>query len=163
MQLRKVFYVCSLTWCLASAGLIIIDKIQACACFAFSVTLCSGNSMWRGGYRLWVLEGMAEERQGTEGHCALTAALLAQTDLEGLWEVQIINCSSRKDCWSLVLCWVVRNCMWILLLGSSLVWSPGKMMEAVQLYQHFCTSFCWQSSSACNLSVDQGVSPTMLS
>lgn len=57
---------------------------------------------------------------------------------------------------------VVRNCMCIPLLRSSLVWSPGETTEALQLCQHFCTSFCWHSSSACSLSIDQGVSPTVV-
>lgn len=121
----------------------------------------SGNSLWRRGYRLWMLEGMAKERAG--GCEAPTVAFLAPKGSEGLWELQfaIWYCKNRRGCWILagVFFQVVKNCVWIPLLRSSLVWSPSETMEALQLCQHSCTSFCWCSSSVCSLRIDQGVSP----
>lgn len=135
--------------------------------FAFSVTLCGVAILCEGGgCRLWMPEGMAEERpgrgmlcthsrlpgmEGFRGPLGSLGCRLVLQQQKGLW----------KPC-GFFFFRVVRNCMCIPLLRSSLVWSPGETTEALQLCQHFCTSFCWHSSSACSLSIDQGVSPTVV-
>lgn len=118
----------------------------------------SGNSLWRG-YRVWVLEGMAEERPGAG---ARGSRLPATEGFRGPWGSPDCKLVLQQQKRLLKPCgffsWVVRNCVWIPLLRSSLVWSPGETREALQLCQHSAQVFVGTAPALAALA-QTGVSP----